>query len=268
MGCDREKWCDYHRIKGHDTSNCWTLRAHMDKMIEKGYGQKPSEGKRQCRPKDFIWSSDQSPDRDREKPEEIRGTISTIAGGFIGGGTSSSSRRRYARSVMTINTREEDHPQMPVISFSNADFEVIKSHRDDPMVIQALMASFMVKRILVDQGSSTDILYWEAFQKLGLSPELLLPFSGSLIGFVGESVEVRGEEVLLIELEFDSWMGPIDIFIETGRLPEDEREAKKVRSEASEYTLINGRLYKRGITLPLLRCLTKEQGAQVIREIH
>ncbi|KAJ1417963.1 hypothetical protein SESBI_16230 [Sesbania bispinosa] len=95
MGRDREKWCDYHRIKGHDTDSYWTLKAHIDKLIKEGYNQKPVDTKRQCRPRYFFRSSDQSPDRDWEIPsEEVGGTISTIVGGFVGGGVSGSSRRR------------------------------------------------------------------------------------------------------------------------------------------------------------------------------
>ncbi|KAJ1382346.1 hypothetical protein SESBI_44350 [Sesbania bispinosa] len=62
-------------------------------MIRDGYGtrtehfeQRTVEAKRQCRPEDFLRRSDKSPDRDESKlSEEIRGTISTIAGGFTGG---------------------------------------------------------------------------------------------------------------------------------------------------------------------------------------
>ncbi|KAJ1438483.1 hypothetical protein SESBI_03100 [Sesbania bispinosa] len=205
MGRDRDKWCEFHKMRGHDTDSCWTLKARIDKLIRdesglrtpESFEQRPMEAKRQCRPDDFL--REDSPDQDEAKPsDEIRGTISTIAAGFTGGGVTSSSRRRYSRSVMMINTQMEDqHPHLPEISFSDLDFEGIKPHQDDPMVIEARISNFMVKRILVDQGSSTDILYWEAFQRLGLSHDLLLPFSGSLIGFAGESVEVRGYVNLL-----------------------------------------------------------------------
>ncbi|KAJ1395702.1 hypothetical protein SESBI_33153 [Sesbania bispinosa] len=154
--------------------SCWTLKARIDKLIRDGnrqrsseaYEQRLVEAKRRCRPEDFLRKADDSSDRDEARPsDEIRGTISTIAWGFTSGGVTGSSRRRYSRSVMTINTQTEDrHPHLPEISFSDMDFEGIKPHQDDSMVIKALIANFMVKRILVDQGSSTDILYWEAFQ--------------------------------------------------------------------------------------------------------
>ncbi|KAJ1410850.1 hypothetical protein SESBI_21659 [Sesbania bispinosa] len=107
---------------------------------------------------------------EKEKPEEIRGVVTMIAGGFCGGGETSSAWRKYVRSVMSG----------------------IKPHEDDPMVIDIVMAKYKVQRVLVDQGSSADILYWSTFQRLQIPQEWLLPFSGSLIGFAGDSVEVRG----------------------------------------------------------------------------
>lgn len=38
--------------------------------------------------------------------------------------------------------------------------------------------------------------------------------------------------------------------------------------QAARYTLIDGVLYRRGYTLPLLRCLTNKETYYVLREIH
>ncbi|KAJ1398071.1 Aspartic peptidase domain superfamily [Sesbania bispinosa] len=90
--------------------------------------------------------------------------------------------------------RGDNHP---VISFTNEDFIGIQPHQDDPMVIEMTMVRYKVQRVLVDQGSSTDVLSWNAIEKLQISHEWLLPFSGSLIGFAGNFVEVRGYVNLL-----------------------------------------------------------------------
>ena len=47
-------------------------------------------------------------------------------------------------------------------------------------------------RVLVDQGSSADIMFWSTFNKLQLSPDLLRPYTGCLYGFTGDQVEVHG----------------------------------------------------------------------------
>ena len=46
--------------------------------------------------------------------------------------------------------------------------------------------------MLVDQGSSANVMFWTTFNKLQLSPDLLRPYTGCLYGFTGDQVEVRG----------------------------------------------------------------------------
>ncbi|KAJ1421729.1 hypothetical protein SESBI_13365 [Sesbania bispinosa] len=36
-GLDMSKWCDYHRAKGHDTEDCWTLMNRIERLIKEGY---------------------------------------------------------------------------------------------------------------------------------------------------------------------------------------------------------------------------------------
>ncbi|KAJ1399207.1 hypothetical protein SESBI_30484 [Sesbania bispinosa] len=53
---------------------------------------------------------------------EIRGIVTTIAGGFIECGTTSSARRRYSRSVLqitAISEGEPEHPCSPCLIFSD-----------------------------------------------------------------------------------------------------------------------------------------------------
>ena len=46
------------------------------------------------------------------------------------------------------------------IMFTDRDFKGINTvSQDDPMVISITIANFMVSRVLIDQGSSTNILY-------------------------------------------------------------------------------------------------------------
>ncbi|KAK2450458.1 hypothetical protein QL285_009574 [Trifolium repens] len=44
-----------------------------------------------------------------------------------------------------------------------------------------------LKRVLIDSGSSADIMYWEAFKAMQLSNEHLLPYNDTLVGFIGRS---------------------------------------------------------------------------------
>lgn len=50
-------------------------------------------------------------------------------------------------------------------------------------------------------------------------------------------------------------MDPIKAHLETGWLPEDVMEARKLSVRALRYTLIEGLLYKRSFVIPYLKCL-------------
>ncbi|XP_072084437.1 uncharacterized protein [Arachis hypogaea] len=65
-----------------------------------------------------------------------------------------------------------------------------------------------------------------------------------------------------------SWMDPITDFLENGKLPLDEKEAKAVRREAAKYTIIQDQLFKKGLSQPLLKCLHPDQTDYVLREVH
>ncbi|GKV37361.1 hypothetical protein SLEP1_g45403 [Rubroshorea leprosula] len=65
-----------------------------------------------------------------------------------------------------------------------------------------------------------------------------------------------------------SWIDPILSFLRDGVVPEDRQEAMKLRRKASRYTLIDGVLYKRSFSLPLLRCLNPYEAEYALREVH
>ncbi|KAI5342523.1 hypothetical protein L3X38_010398 [Prunus dulcis] len=65
-----------------------------------------------------------------------------------------------------------------------------------------------------------------------------------------------------------TWMDPILQFLQNQTLPANPAEARRVHHRSARYLIINGSLYKRGFSLPYLRCLTPEEGHYVLREIH
>jgi len=81
-----------------------------------------------------------------------------------------------------------DDPWESDLVFTRADLRDVVPHDNDPVVISVRK----VHRVLVDQGSSADVMFWTTFNKLELSPDLLRPYTGCLYGFADNPVEVRG----------------------------------------------------------------------------
>ncbi|RDX77430.1 Tf2-9, partial [Mucuna pruriens] len=66
----------------------------------------------------------------------------------------------------------------------------------------------------------------------------------------------------------DTWVTPIQRYIQDSYTPSDPKEARRVAREASKYVVVGQRLYRRGFALPLLRCVDETESEYVIREIH
>ena len=69
----------------------------------------------------------------------------------------------------------------------------MKQLHDDPLVIMLMIEGFNTRRILVDNNSSTDIIYLSAFQQLKVSPKRV-SFSGDRVypkGIVTLTITVR-----------------------------------------------------------------------------
>ena len=65
-----------------------------------------------------------------------------------------------------------------------------------------------------------------------------------------------------------SWMDPIWDYINDGTLPDDPKEAAKIRERSSKFTNHKGSLYKRGFFTPFLKCIAGEDTEYVLREVH
>jgi len=116
-----------------------------------------------------------------------------IAGDFAGGSSSSNSRKRHLREVLSVRTTENTTTiEQPPIIFTDDDFKRIIKNHDDPMVIWAIIANADVGRILVDQGSSADILSYDAFLKIRFKDADLLPHDTTLVAFTGDRIIPQG----------------------------------------------------------------------------
>ena len=84
------------------------------------------------------------------------------------------------------------------MSFNEADARGVKKPHNDPLVIMLTIEGFNTKRILVDNGSSANIIYLPAFQQLKLDPKRLRPFDSLLVSFSGDRVYPRGIVTLTV----------------------------------------------------------------------
>ena len=63
-------------------------------------------------------------------------------------------------------------------------------------------------------------------------------------------------------------MDPILVHVNTGEQPEDKIEARIIWLKTNHYVLYDDKLYRRGYSMPLLKCTTPSKAKYIMREIH
>jgi hypothetical protein len=66
----------------------------------------------------------------------------------------------------------------------------------------------------------------------------------------------------------EDWRAPITLFLQGYYHPTDINEAKRLEHRSRDFALIEGQLYKKGISQPMLKCVTETEGVQILREVH
>ena len=197
---DNIKYCEFHRDHGHRTNDCIQLRREIEYSIRRGYLRRfvASEGQDQAH-------QPPPPRQTITQHQQPLGKIHVISGGFARGGESSSARKAHLHSIRSGEVMEIEAvsklPRLNInITFSDSYLEECQHPHDDPLVIRAVVANRTIHRVLVDNGSSTDIIFASVFDHMGIGREKLEPVSTHLLGFSGEKVLPLGSIQLVLTL--------------------------------------------------------------------
>ena len=159
---NKNKYYRFHRDHGHDTNECYDLKQQIENLIRQG------------KLRHFI-GKDHKDEKLKGKMEESSwpplGEIRVIIRGTSAGQTSKS-KKTYLKLVQNVQlsgrsprTKGTDEQ---AITFTDKDAERVHHPHDDAIVITLLIADYTTRRVLVDNGSSADILYYPAFQQMRL----------------------------------------------------------------------------------------------------
>ena len=118
--------------------------------------------------------------------------------------SSRKARKTYLQTVQNVQLTSCS-PKLtwmddPVISFTKEDVREVHHPHEDALVINLAIANFNTRRVLVDNGSSANILYYPAFQQIRIGRERLRPLNVPLVGFNGTKVMPVGSVTLSITI--------------------------------------------------------------------
>ena len=155
--CNRNKYCRFHRDHGHDTDECFDLKQQIENLIRQG------------KLRNFL-GRDHKDEKLKAKVEESSRPPFREIRMIIGKGSTdqlSRSRKTYLKVVQNVQLSRR-LPKMgtieeQAITFTDKDVARIHHPYDDAIVITLLIADYTTRRVLVDNGSSADILYYPAF---------------------------------------------------------------------------------------------------------
>ena len=90
-----------------------------------------------------------------------------------------------------------------VLGFSDEEkLGTIQPH-DDNLVVTLRIGGYDVKRVMIDQGSATEIMYPDLYKGLGLKSENLTAYDSPLVSFEGKMVVPKGHVRLLVQTGTD-----------------------------------------------------------------
>ena len=85
-----------------------------------------------------------------------------------------------------------------------------------------------------------------------------------------EDLAVLDPEAQLVEVlhAIPDWTVPYLAYMNRGELPEDETSARQIIRRSKSMTIINRELHRYSVTGEIQRCVSPQEGCEILREIH
>ncbi|XP_056695300.1 uncharacterized protein [Spinacia oleracea] len=222
---DPKLYCQFHEDTGHETKNCRSLKRALDGLASKGhlknYLQRNAHGfgKNQ-------YKKNKSPVSPIEGQHSEGGFVAVISGGPAAGEPTMRGQKDYARRLgqVMLSGKSPLNP-FPRIEICESDGGRVATPHDDPIVVEFKISNMRVKRILIDTGSSSDIMSMECLNLLAHDPKTMESIHYPIIGTIhGDQQQER--DCYLTTLNPSAWK-------------KDSAEAKSKRKHKEELLAAN-----------------------------
>jgi ribonuclease HI len=136
--------------------------------------------------------------------------------------------------------------------------------------LENFFGSFKVRYVPRLDNRYAGHLAWIASSRAPIPPDVILerlvkpsvketePSEGTCIMVIDGSDQQSGCD----------WMSQIRSYLENRPLTDDNAEIERIARKSKMYHLIDGVLYRQGVNGMMMRCISKDEGIQLIRDIH
>ncbi|XP_028099347.1 uncharacterized protein LOC114298894 [Camellia sinensis] len=174
--------CTFHEERGHQTEDCLSLKQHLEELVAAGHLDQYIDGGMKAAP-----LGQTEPNGLGALNAASQGVINVIHGiielawvcelrGMI-------KKAEHMREVLSVQpaVKKGKTEEKDILTFSSKDLERIQVPHNDALVVTLRVKDFDIKRI--DQRSSVEIMYYDAFKQMKLEDKDLAPATSPLVGF-------------------------------------------------------------------------------------
>ncbi|XP_070011254.1 uncharacterized protein [Nicotiana sylvestris] len=181
--CNPDHWCEFRNDHGHKMADCTLLQGEVDHLLKKGYlTELFSEKGKQA----YMKNRQEPP-----KPPSPKRTVNVISGGEEINGVTYTAANKVSKVTITHEKRVQHVLEEESITFDDADADSVLTSHNDALVISLPVHDINVKRVLIDLGSSVNIILLRVLHEMQ-AEDKLVPKAHTLSGFDNSSVVTKG----------------------------------------------------------------------------
>ncbi|XP_025607855.1 uncharacterized protein [Arachis hypogaea] len=197
-------YCDYHKGYGHKTQDCFDLKDALEQAIRDGKLAEFSHLIREPRRRNCDHNGEDKTRtvKQRQEPrDDDHGlTVVNVVTARNTAPTSRSAHKKDAKILAISSSSSRIPKRAPPISFGPEDQWFDEILESPPMVIKARVRTGLVKRILIDTGADSNIIFRNVFDALGLRNADLTTHQYSVVGLGDHFIKPDGIISLLISV--------------------------------------------------------------------
>ncbi|XP_025681138.1 uncharacterized protein [Arachis hypogaea] len=195
-GGNKSLYCDYHKGYGHQTQDCFDLKDALEQAIREGklaaFSHLIREPRRRYRDQDEEGKARSAKRRQEPEDRDHGLTVINVVTAKNAAPKSRSAHKKDAKVLTISSPPVQGSKKPPSISFGPEDQWFSDAPENPPMVITARVGTGLVKRILVDTGADSNIMFRNVFDALRLKDADLTTHQHGVIGLGDHFIKPDG----------------------------------------------------------------------------